>query len=149
MKTMNFKNIAQVAEEIISCLERAHRDNGESFIRFKDGSPMWMTTVAFDAHDGGWPSDSKYEMLASVLNSIRYANDYEDARIDATCYEPIYTFDLLNYLKDDLNRFEITNDIIRDGETSDLVSAIQICWVREKERMLENVVASIESHLKS
>lgn len=151
--TITFAQISDIAHDIRNSLDYAYRQNGEGYIKFEDNAPDWMRDICFKAHDSMWPSDDTYQMFSKVIESLaltrQTGNDTEDldnARLDISC-DIIYTNDILDWLKARQNRLFLADQILKDNGLDDIIQAIQMAWVEEKDHMFEMTLNAIREHI--
>ena len=130
--------IETLAGEMASSFETRKRNDGESFVCLKDGSPDWMTEVVRDAHSGMLPDDWTYQAVRECVDAVAEGGE------DAECPEPeIYTNALLGWLQSNLSRIARVDDAIRDGNATDLVGAIQWAQSEEYSEILSSVIEAL------
>ena len=76
MSTMTNTELQQLAGEAYDCFETVTKDNGEEFVRVKDGSPEWVTQLVYKAHGEFLPDEWRYR---TIQNALAFIHDNEDA----------------------------------------------------------------------
>lgn len=71
--------VIQLAGEAFGWLEQATRENGDSFVRTRDGTPEWITDMIHEAHGDMLPDDFCYATIYDLLSSMVDYDDLEDA----------------------------------------------------------------------
>lgn len=139
---------ATLALAMYNTLERDTRNNGETFIRLKDGSPEWMTDAIRKAHGGMLPDDTRYRMIRDVLSSLtdREPDDWEDAAHEiCDSLIDVYTSRLTAWLASDINRVGYVTEAIEEyGRGRDPAHEIAMGQFREYEEIYGSLVRSIE-----
>jgi hypothetical protein len=119
---------AAAAEEFAAAFQRKQRDNGESFICLKDGSPEWMSDAIRAAHGDKLPNDWSYriarecvdamaEILADDCSADITDSDVAWERIDGLV--PVYNAERLQWLASHLDRVDYCDSAAAEGLLSD------------------------------
>lgn len=81
------------------------REDGEEYVRTKDGRPEWVQELCYEAHGDMLPDDWRYARIADALEAIADADDvdaagdeYADQAVD------VYTGSRLAWLASHLSR---------------------------------------------
>lgn len=97
------------------------RDDGQGYIKQKDGTPDWMLAIVREAHDTMMPNDTSYSMILSVINDmddlLRYdaetdLDELQHERIDSLI--PVYNMERAAWLASHLNRAEYVNEALEN-----------------------------------
>jgi len=116
--------IQEKAQEAAQWFESASRENGDSFIRTKDGTPEWVTELIHAAHHGFTdflPDDYRYQWTFEALEFIAESDDPEDGQSEfADNAVSVYTPARLQWLASNLQRpgycDEAANEFGYDGK---------------------------------
>ncbi len=73
--------IQELARTAYDALETKTRDNGDSFICIRDGSPKWIQEMIHTAHADMWPDDYKYEFSRDALHGQQQTRTHDIAYI--------------------------------------------------------------------
>lgn len=96
----------EVARRATGDTEGGPREDGEEFIRVKDGAPGWITQMVYSAHGDFLPDDWRYACIRSALawihdnepEDVADAHEFADAEVD------VYTGARLAWLASNLQR---------------------------------------------
>jgi len=119
-------------------MELRKRPDGIEYYCLKAGSPQWMTKVIHQAHNNRLPDDSIYEAINEVVAVL--ADSDPDADLDelrgliAEIEPDVYTYDLTDWLHDDVNNvYYLTEALEEDGikDGFDLLSRAQYLFKQE------------------
>jgi hypothetical protein len=104
------KTVNELARETLEWFETGTRDNGEEFVKTKEGRPEWLTNLNFTAHGGMMPDDHRYKFIEDAL--IIIANSDQETELDCPEIEAdTYTSDLTKWLHSRNDRvYYLTND---------------------------------------
>ena len=107
------QTVQQLAAAAASCFESASRDNGDDFIRIKDGSPEWVTELVHAAHHGFTdflPDDYRYTWAFQACEWLAEGNDPDESSEFADSCVDVYTGRRLAWLASNLNRASYCDD---------------------------------------
>jgi hypothetical protein len=115
--------ITELANEARGWFERATRNNGETFWKWKEGAPEWISEMCHKAHGDMMPDDWRYTFIIEALDAISNADGDEDEAL--TSLEPdIYTGKLTAWLASNVERASYCDEYISDTGTSEIFAAI-------------------------
>jgi len=148
-----------LARALADAFETAKRDNGDEFVRLREGSPEWMQEAIFAAHGDGdmLPNDWSYRLCSSMADGIAEALEYDaDADLDDALHEiadgavPVYTGQRLDWLASHLHRMGMVDEAIEEAgglsgkDGSGIAEAIGWAILRECEAIGRALVDAIE-----
>ena len=64
------KTVNELAREALEWFTTDTRDNGEKFIKTKEGRPDWLENLIFTAHSDMMPDDYRYRFIEDALQYI-------------------------------------------------------------------------------
>ena len=136
------KTINELAREALGWFIIDTRDNGEEFVKTKEGRPDWLRNLIFTAHGGMMPDDYRYKFIE---NSLQYIADQdEDADLDRTEIEAdIYTSDLTKWLHSRNDRVCYLTEALETFGIKDGFAALQLAQLREREEVYHSVLSSL------
>lgn len=119
---MDERPITTAAKEAASFFETARRatgdtatgprEDGEEYVRLKDGAPEWVKELVHDAHKDGseWgmlPDDTRYEMIREAVQWIADSDDdrLEDLMSAFADEGSVYTGEQIAWLASRLDRY--------------------------------------------
>lgn len=83
-----------------NAFEPRTRDDGSTFWAIRGDAPEWVRDIVFDAHDGAFPNDWRYDKIADLAHDIGQVSDPDD--IDAVQWADgavdVYNADLIQWL---------------------------------------------------
>jgi hypothetical protein len=133
------KTVNELAREALEWFITDTRDNGEEFIKTKDGRPDWLENLIFTAHDDMLPDDYRYKFIEDAL--IMIADQDEDADLDRPEIEAdIYTSDLTKWLHSRNDRVYYLTEALEEYEIKDGFRALQAAQLREREEVYFSVL---------
>jgi hypothetical protein len=135
------KTVNELAREALEWFitDTRDRDNGEEFIKTKDGRPDWLENLIFTAHDDMLPDDYRYKFIEDAL--IMIADQDEDADLDRPEIEAdIYTSDLTKWLHSRNDRVYYLTEALEEYEIKDGFRALQAAQLREREEVYFSVL---------
>lgn len=59
--------------------ETGPREDGEPYVRLREGAPKWMQDMVYDAHGDMLPDDWRYACIRSAVDWIADGNDPDDS----------------------------------------------------------------------
>jgi len=136
-----------LATEAASWMERATRDDGTEYRRFRDGHPEWLQDLAYAAHDNGgiWADDWRYEFIEAALDALADADP--DADPEEVLYEiepDILTSELTRWLDSRNSRvFYLTEVLEEFGGDLDGFQLLSMAQAQEKQETASQVLAFI------
>jgi len=136
------KTVNELAKEALKSFETGTRDNGEKFVKTKDGRPEWLTNLIFTAHGGMVPDDHRYKFIEDAL--IIIANNDQEAELDCPEIEAdIYTSDLTKWLHSRNDRVCYLTEALEEYEIKDGFQALQSAQLLEREEVYYSVLNSL------
>lgn len=137
-----------LATEAASWMERATRDDGTEYRRFRDGHPDWLQDLAYAAHDNGgiWADDWRYEFIEAALDALADADP--DADPEEVLYEiepDILTSELTRWLDSRNSRVHYLSEVLEEygSEGMDGFRLLALAQGREKQETASQVLAFI------
>jgi len=136
------KTVSELAREALEWFETDTRDNGEEFVKTKEGRPDWLENLIFTAHGHMMADDYRYKFIE---NSLQYIADQdEDADLDCPEIEAdIYTSDLTAWLNSRDDRLCYLTEALETFGMKDGFSALQAAQIIEKEEVYWSVLESL------
>lgn len=132
--------------------ETGPRDDGERFVRTKDGAPEWVGGLVYAAHGGDFlPDDHRYAMIRSALDWIAengYDEDDGAQHEFADAEVSVYTGERYAWLASNLNRQGYINQAVSDlgvEPTANVAEMIGWGWYMEAREVFESVAGSLEA----
>lgn len=142
---MDATTIQELAGELHSQFTQDTRTNGDKFWKCEGSSEEGTLArhVIYAAHDNGdiFPDDVRYEMIYEALGAIEDAEDPDEIEIDA---DP-YTQQLTAWLHSSVSRVYYLSEALEEYEPKDGFQALALAQLREKEEVLSQVRAALES----
>ena len=136
-----------LATEAASWMERATRDDGTVYRRFREGHPDWLQDLAYAAHDNGdiWADDWRYGFIEEALDALAYADpDADPDEVIAEIEPDIYTSDLTRWLDSRNSRvFYLTEVLEEFGGDLDGFQLLSMAQAQEKQETASQVLAFI------
>lgn len=137
-----------IATEAAQWMERATRDDGTEYRRFKDGHPEWLQDLAYAAHDNGdiWADDWRYEFIEEALDALTDADP--DADPEEVLYEiepDTYTSSLTRWLDSRNSRVYYLTEVLEEfgSEGMDGFQLLALAQRQEKQETASQVLAFI------
>jgi hypothetical protein len=136
------KTVNELAKEALEWFTTDVRDNGEEFVKTKDGRPDWLENLIFTAHDDMLPDDYRYKFIEK---SLQYISDQdEDADLDCPEIEAdSYTSDLTKWLHSRNDRVCYLTEALETFGIKDGFAALQLAQLREREEVFYSVLNSL------
>ena len=134
-----------LATEAASWMERATRDDGTEYRRFRDGHPDWLQDLAYAAHDNGdiWTDDWRYEFIEEALDALADADpDADPDEVIAEIEPDIYTSDLTRWLDSRNSRVHYLSEVLEEygSEGMDGFRLLALAQGREKQETARRVL---------
>lgn len=106
-----------IATEVQRQMTTDTRDDGSTYVHFKDGAPEWMRDLAWAAHDDGamLPDDYRYAFLEEVIDTLADADP--DADPEEALYEiepDVYTAGLTKWLNSRVDRVYYLTEVLEE-----------------------------------
>jgi hypothetical protein len=137
------KNVNELAKEALGWFITDTRDNGEEFVKTKEGRPDWLRNLIFTAHGGMMPDDYRYKFIE---NSLQYIADQDEDADDLDCPEieaDSYTSELTKWLHSRNDRVCYLTEALEEYEIKDGFQALQEAQLREREEVFYSVLNSL------
>jgi len=136
------KNVNELAKEALGWFITDTRDNGEEFVKTKEGRPDWLKNLIFTAHDDMLPDDYRYQFIEDALQYI--SDQDEDVGLDCPEIEAdTYTSDLTKWLHSRNDRVYYLTEALEEYEIKDGFQALQEAQLREREEVFYSVLNSL------
>lgn len=136
------KNVNELAKEALGWFITDTRDNGEEFVKTKEGRPDWLKNLIFTAHDGMLPDDYRYKFIEDAL--IMIADQDEDTDLDCPEIEAdSYTSKLTKWLHSRNDRVYYLTEALEEYEIKDGFQVLQEAQLREREEVFYSVLNSL------
>lgn len=140
--------IEKLAHDTYTCFTKFTRD-GERTDNWKckDDTPRWVKDMIYEAHDGMFPDDHKYEFVVEALCAIMEHEDDEDSARDSL--EPdVYNADLTAWLASNVQRPGFVDEYIEDvGGEVGCIESIAGGQLREKQQVFQVVWNTLNEQL--
>lgn len=144
---------AAMAQEFAAAFETRTRDNGDSFVALKDGSPQWMVDICRAAQGEMMPDDYRYGMIRDAAERIAETlGDDIDADLDderdaaADSMVSVYHRERFQWLASNLARQQYCDDVCAEGlldDTAGISNRIAAGWYAEAEEVYGLVVDAL------
>ena len=137
------KTVNELAREALEWFETGTRDNGEEFVKTKEGRPDWLKNLIFTAHGGMMPDDYRYKFIEK---SLQYISDQDEDADDLDCPEieaDSYTGDLTAWLHSRNDRVYYLTEALEEYEIKDGFQALQMAQLRERGEVYYSVLNSL------
>ena len=137
------KTVNELAKEALGWFITDTRDNGEEFVKTKEGRPDWLKTLIFTAHGGMIPDDYRYKFIE---NSLQYIADQDEDADDLDCPEieaDSYTSELTKWLHSRNDRVCYLTEALETFGIKDGFAALQLAQLREREEVYHSVLSSL------
>ena len=137
------KNVNELAKEALGWFITDTRDNGEEFVKTKEGRPDWLKNLIFTAHGGMLPDDYRYKFIE---NSLQYIADQDEDADDLDCPEieaDSYTSELTKWLHSRNDRVCYLTEALETFGIKDGFAALQLAQLREREEVYHSVLSSL------
>lgn len=136
------KTVNELAREALEWFETGTRDNGEEFVKTKNGRPEWLEALILNAHGDMLPDDYRYKFIRDALQYI--SDQDEDTDLDCPEIEAdIYTSDLTKWLHSRNDRVYYLTEALETFEMRDGFVALQSAQIIEKEEVYWSVLESL------
>ena len=136
------KTVNELAREALEWFITDTRNNGEKFIKTKEGRPDWLENLIFTAHDDMLPDDYRYKFIEDAL--IMIADQDEDADLDCPEIEAdIYTSDLTKWLHSRNDRVCYLTEALEEYEIKDGFQALYLAQLCERGEVYYSVLNSL------
>lgn len=135
------ENTIKLAEQLNSALIHAERDNGDSFVKLRDGSPAWMTEVIHETHNKlGYtltPNDTIYEFIDKAAGAFGDADeDQDESEVIAEIEPDIYTHDLTAWLHESPSHVAYITEVLEEFG-GDFRDGFQLLAMAQKQQIDE------------
>lgn len=137
------KTVNELAKEALDWFVTDTRDNGEKFVKTKDGRPDWLENLIFTAHDNMLPDDYRYKFIE---NSLQYIADQDEDADDLDCPEieaDSYTSELTKWLHSRNDRVYYLTEALEKYEIKNGFWALQESQLCEREEVYFSVLNSL------
>jgi hypothetical protein len=139
---MNQKTVNDLARKALEWFETGTRDNGEEFVKTKEGRPDWLKNLIFTAHGDMLPDDYRYKFIEDALQYI--ADQDEDADLDRPEIEAdTYTSELTKWLHSRNDRVHYLTEALEEYEIKDGFRALRVAQLCEREEVYYSVLSSL------
>jgi len=136
------KTVNELAREALEWFEIGTRDNGEKFVKTKDGRPEWLEALIFNAHGDMSLDDYRYKFIKDALQYI--SDQDEGADLDYPEIEAdIYTGDLTAWLNSRNDRVYYLTEALEEYEIKNGFQALHDAQIIEKEEVYWSVLESL------
>ena len=136
------KTVNELAREALEWFITDTRNNGEKFIKTKEGRPDWLENLIFTAHDDMLPDDYRYKFIEDAL--IMIADQDEDADLDCPEIEAdIYTSDLTKWLHSRNDRVCYLTEALEEYEIKDGFQALYLAQLCERGEVYYSVLNNL------
>jgi len=140
---MNEKTIQEKATEALTWFttgERISTDTGRAIVIPKDDKPEWIAELCHKAHGDFMPDDWRYEMIHDALTELAESDEPDVYNIEP----PIYTFDLLRWLSNNLNRVANCDEAVGQRD-SGMVESMMAGYNSEQREVYGTVETFLEA----
>ena len=137
------KNVNELAKEALGWFTTDARDNGEEFVKTKEGRPDWLENLIFTAHDDMMPDDYRYRFIEDAL---QYISDQDEDADDLDCPEieaDSYTGDLTKWLHSRNDRVYYLTEALEEYEINDGFQALYLAQLCERGEVYDSVLNSL------
>jgi len=137
------KNVSELAKEALGWFTTDARDNGEEFVKTKEGRPDWLKTLIFTAHDDMMPDDYRYRFIEDAL---QYISDQDEDADDLDCPEieaDSYTSELTKWLHSRNDRVYYLTEALEEYEINDGFQALYLAQLCERGEVYDSVLSSL------
>lgn len=144
-------SIRELASQLYDAFETKTRDNGDTFVCLKNGSPEWMTDVCRAAHDDAnmMPDDFRYALIKEAAGAIHDAGegaDLDDAASEFSDGVDVYTSSLCAWAASHSYRSGYCDDALTEyGKPESLSQLLQWGQAMERREVFASVAASLAS----
>jgi hypothetical protein len=124
------------------------REDGDEYVRIRDGSPEWVTDLAREAHGDYLPDDWRYQFISEALDAISEAD--VDADLDEVGDEfaddvDIYTGKLTDWLGSRASRHGYVDEAVEEmGHGDSVMADIARGQYQERREVFGQVCAFLE-----
>jgi hypothetical protein len=136
------KTVNELAREALEWFETGTRDNGEEFVKTKEGRPEWLESLIFTAHGDMMPNDYRYKFIEDAL---QYISD-QDEDEDLGCPEieaDTYTSDLTKWLNSRNDRVYYLSEALENSDITDGFQLLMMAQSIEREEVYYSVLNSL------
>jgi hypothetical protein len=135
------KAINELAREALGWFIIDTRDNGEEFVKTKEGRPDWLENLIFTAHGNMMSDDYRYKFIEDALEIIAEADDnsLDCPEIEAD----IYTSDLTKWLHSRNDRVYYLTEALEEYGTNDGFQALYLAQLCERGEVYDSVLSSL------
>lgn len=159
--TTTLETIAREAYDWLETARRATgdtetgpREDGEEYVRIRDGAPDWVTDLVYTAHGSDFlPDDWKYAAIRSAVGSIADGYDEDEGPHEwADSEVDIYTGARYAWIASNLNRQSYIDDAITElgmEPTGDVAEMIGWGQYMEAREIFESVVSSLTAEIEA
>jgi len=142
-------SIRELASQLYDAFETKTRDNGDTFVCLKKGSPEWMANACMAAHEAGnmLPDDFRYSLIKEAAGAIHDAGDSTD--LDDACAEfadavEVYTSRLCAWAASHSYRSGYCDDaMVEYGKPESLSQLLMWGQAIERRDVFESVLSSL------
>jgi hypothetical protein len=136
------KTVNELAREALEWFETGTRNNGEEFVKTKEGRPDWLENLIFTAHGNMMPDDYRYKFIEDALQYI--SDQDEDADLDRPEIEAdTYTSDLTKWLNSRNDRVYYLSEALEEYGTNDGFQALYLAQLCERGEVYDSVLSSL------
>jgi hypothetical protein len=136
------KTVNELAKEALGWFITDTRDNGEEFVKTKEGRPDWLENLIFTAHGNMMPDDYRYKFIEDALQYI--SDQDEDADLDRPEIEAdTYTSDLTKWLNSRNDRVYYLSEALEEYGTNDGFQALYLAQLCERGEVYDSVLSSL------
>ena len=141
------------ASEAYGWFETAARDNGNSFVRLKDGAPEWVTELVHRAHGDFLPDDWRYSTIRNAVGWIADESDPDEPGEFADSEVDVYTGARLAWFGSNLNRAGYVDEALEEfgarevSDSSELIELIGLGQYFEASEVFRLVVEALRDAL--
>ena len=133
-------DVHEVAKDALTYFET----DGEH-IKLKDSRPNWVYQMVYEAHNGMFPDDFKYEYVKDALSLLSETNS-DNAR--ELIESDIYTSDLLLWLASNANRLAYCDEAAGEfgcPAEAEMTERISLGQHWEREEVFGYVLSALEA----
>ena len=137
------KTVNELAKEALGWFTTDARDNGEEFVKTKEGRPDWLENLIFTAHDDMMPDDYRYRFIEDAL---QYISDQDEDADDLDCPEieaDSYTSELTKWLHSRNDRVYYLTEALEEYEINDGFQALYLAQLCERGEVYDSVLSSL------
>lgn len=143
----------ETARRATGYTETGPREDGERYVRTKNGAPEWVRDLVYEAHGGDFlPDDWRYATIRAALEWIAEGNDdtypgpFADDMVD------VYTGERFAWLASNLSRAGYVDEAVSDyGEgrwpEGGIVEAVGLGQYAEASEIFDLVMQQLEARI--